>query len=297
MQQIRSRKKQSFHGNLAYLHWCARRENSRGLPVARRFHSGALRSAEAHGYALTHLCPIADGLNRTTLMRMLQARGIGGAVVLIHVAQDPFTHNVLAPRTNTASLPLDFARLATAALGGKFSEPSPHFATNDQYAAGRLVGERLLARGYQRPGVALSNYLDTVTENRFHAGLHAVWSRHRRATSLRSLVYRQDDTGAFLAWVREEKPDVVISYTNAALPWLKAAGFAVPHNLGFVSLDVTPADGIAGIDQRHEEVGAAAVDLVIEQLNRDEHGLPGVPRGVLIEGVWIDGPTLRRPAK
>jgi hypothetical protein len=38
-------------------------------------------------------------------------------------------------------------------------------------------------------------------------------------------------------------------------------------------------------------VGAAAVDLVVEQLHGNSYGLPEIPKTVLIEGRWITGTT------
>ncbi len=292
MQQIRSRRKSTVRANLAYLDWCARREDFREQAVQRRFFSGAKRAAEELGYTLEEFFPIADGLGRSTLMRMLEARGMRGAVVFVHVRQDPVTREALEPHTATEGLPLDFSSLTTVALGGRFTAPSPHFATNDQYAAGRLVGETLLARGYVRPGLALSNYLDAITENRFHAGLHSVWCRSAVAEGFRSLVYREGDRAALVNWVKAERVDVLVACADDALDWMREAGFQVPKDLGFVSLDATPGGLVSGVDQRHEEVGHAATSLVVEQLNRDEIGLPTVPRGVLIEGVWVEGTTL-----
>ena len=49
--------------------------------------------------------------------------------------------------------------------------------------------------------------------------------------------------------------------------------------------------GCAGIDQNNEQVGAAAVDLVVEQLHGNSYGLPEIPKTVLIEGRWITGTT------
>lgn len=292
MHQIRAHRKSTVRANLAYLDWCVRREDFSGQSVQRRFFAGAKRAAHELGYALEEFFPFADGLGQATLMRMLEARGMRGAVVFIHARQDPVTRDALDPRTATEALPVDFTRLSTVALGGRFAAPSPHFATNDQYAAGRLVGETLLARGYRRPGLALSNYLDTITENRFHAGLHSVWSRSAHASGLRSLVYREGDGAALVGWVRAERIDVLAACADQAPRWLSDAGLRVPRDLGFVSLDAEPGGPIAGVDQRHEEVAHAAVSLVVEQLNRNECGLPSVPRGVLIEGVWVDGPTL-----
>jgi hypothetical protein len=57
-------------------------------------------------------------------------------------------------------------------------------------------------------------------------------------------------------------------------------------------LNRDPKDrGFAGIDQKSDLVGAAAVDLVVDQLHRNERGVPALQKLVLIEGVWVEGAT------
>lgn len=293
MERIRMHRTPAAAGNLAYLDWSPQREDFEKLSVVRRFHTGAKQAAELQGYQLEHFYPLVDRLRRETLMSILRARGMTGAVLLIHVDQNPRTRENLSPIADTAHLPLNFNELTTAVIGGKFCVPTPHFAQTDTFAAGRLIAEELLARGYHRPGLVMSSYIDVVTENRLHAGLHAVWSRHRRASSLRNLVIREGDFATALKWIRQEQVDVVIAYTDALCDALRDAGLDSPTQIGFVSTDAIPGGRISGVDQRHEQVGAAAVNLVINQINRDERGMPEVPRGVIIEGAWVEGTTLR----
>jgi len=49
----------------------------------------------------------------------------------------------------------------------------------------------------------------------------------------------------------------------------------------------------SGTDQREDQIGAAGVDLVVEQLVRGELGIPPFQKEVLIKGEWVEGPTVR----
>ena len=61
-------------------------------------------------------------------------------------------------------------------------------------------------------------------------------------------------------------------------------------------LDLTAElPGCSGIDQNNERVGAAGVDLVVEQLQSNDFGLPENPKTVLIEGRWVPGTTAPGP--
>lgn len=76
---------------------------------------------------------------------------------------------------------------------------------------------------------------------------------------------------------------------------LQACGHAVPDDIGYACLDLPAAQdaGIAGIDQLPRLVAAAAVDLVITQLQSNEFGVPHQPKIVQLDGCWRDGKTLR----
>ena len=68
----------------------------------------------------------------------------------------------------------------------------------------------------------------------------------------------------------------------------------MPAQVGFVHLDrCTELGEYAGIDQKPREVGAAATDLVVNRLLANERNLQLAPRQLLVEGVWVDGPTVR----
>jgi hypothetical protein len=45
----------------------------------------------------------------------------------------------------------------------------------------------------------------------------------------------------------------------------------------------------AGIFERTADIGASAVDLVVQRLHNNELGPPLVPRSVCVEGSWIHG--------
>lgn len=70
----------------------------------------------------------------------------------------------------------------------------------------------------------------------------------------------------------------------------------VPQDVGVAALYGTEQDrrNMAGIDGNLEQVGAAAVDLLVQKLQVNERGLPGQLREVLIAGSWQDGPSVDR---
>jgi DNA-binding LacI/PurR family transcriptional regulator len=100
---------------------------------------------------------------------------------------------------------------------------------------------------------------------------------------------------SFRKWFLEMKPEVVVSDDVRVQEWLKNLGVQVPKQVGLVHLDCSRnRSTCSGIDQHHEMLGAAAIDLVVGQLHRNETGVPFYPKNVMIEGTWVDGSTVRR---
>ena len=62
-----------------------------------------------------------------------------------------------------------------------------------------------------------------------------------------------------------------------------------PESQNDASLGLSAGDTRPGIDQRFEQVGAAAFNLVSAQIYRNEVGLPAAPTTVLVPGVWCEG--------
>ncbi|MGF1531260.1 MAG: LacI family DNA-binding transcriptional regulator [Puniceicoccaceae bacterium] len=294
MEQIRSNREQSFQGNLAYVNWCASREDFEAQSVMRRFYEGAVEAAEKLGYSLEQYFATADQMQQSRLMRTLKAKGVTGAIVMVHAPQDPVTREALSRASRTEELPFDFSAMATVGLGGRFHDPSPHFASNDQYEGGMIVAEKLDKMGYERPVVALSSYLDVITQHRFSAGFESFWKNAGRAEFVPPILFREGDRDGFLKAVEKCRPDVVVGYTNEIYDWLGESGRSVPEDIGFATFDARKHGlrQVSGLDQRHEEVAAAAVKLLIKQINADEQGLPETTLGILVSGRWVDGKSL-----
>jgi hypothetical protein len=103
------------------------------------------------------------------------------------------------------------------------------------------------------------------------------------------------DRDGFAKWFRRYRPDAVVSSHRVVRNWLEDCDARVPEDVGFVFLDwLDEADACAGIDQHYDLVAAAVVDLVVSQLHGNEHGVPAKPKLVLIDGDWVNGPTVRK---
>jgi LacI family transcriptional regulator len=90
-----------------------------------------------------------------------------------------------------------------------------------------------------------------------------------------------------LAWALKAKPDaILLSHEIKGLEGLPAHP-KISWKLRLASLNRISRDPLfPGIDQRQDLIASYACDLVIEQLNRNEFGVPRHPKVVLVEGEW-----------
>lgn len=249
---------------------------------ARRIFKGATQRAMEQGFQTERFVLNPSTFTARRLDQILHTRKIEG--VLIAPSPQP-DHNITG---------LDWSHYACATVGYSLLTPHVHRASNHHFHSLRTIFEQLLARGYHRIGVSL----DKVTQHRVY-GLFtaALLYEHSQlpAGQCVPVVTPNGDAKVFLHWLKKYKPDAVISDRPRELVWMREAGYNVPEDCGYAALDWSESydEHCAGCDQMHDEVGAAAIDLIVVQLLRNSRGIPEHPRVLLLEGQWREGPTLR----
>jgi LacI family transcriptional regulator len=244
------------------------------LTPAGQFAGGSRRAAQL-GFRLEPIWSRAPGMSGARLSAILRARGIYGVVI----APAP------EPRRN---FDLRWEHFAAVALGHTMPRPAIHRVANHQLHTVRAALEELTRRGFRRIGLAVSvSHDDRVDRNwtggcmQFQRGLPP---EHR----VRPFVEEPFDPALFEEWLRVNEPDAVVAGREMLVHLVRrkqetGTGPAV------AALDHFPEfPDVAGIDQNNEAIGAAAVDLVVEQLYNNERGIPICAKVVLIEGKWRD---------
>lgn len=243
----------------------------------RRYRNGAAESARGHGYHLELFRLGGEGLTEPRLAQVMLARGIRGAV--------------LAPFPQTGSiLRLPWENCALATIGFSLAQPRLHRAVNHQIHSIRLALAELARCGHRRIGVVLSRHEDARVESNWISSVLLAQYEHAGTPRAFPLLHEDKIVRARLrAWLERERPEVVVS-TDDIRPLLRGARRDAGQKVGFAHLHLTAAlPGCSGIDQNNERVGAAAVDLVVEQLQANQFGVPANPKTVLIEGRWEPG--------
>lgn len=282
MAGLRTRRTEGHDANvIAYVESFGPEATPQQAASLARYRAGAAEGAAVHGYRLERFRLGGDGLTEARLEQVLEARGIRGVV--------------FAPLPQIGSvLTRSWRNHALAAVGYSLAQPRLHRAVNHQVHSIRLAITELTALGYRRFGFVVSRHEDARTERNWMSAI--LLARHEMAGTERSahlFLEERVERSSLVAWCRAERPEVIVTTEEQIdLMLRRTRGL---ERLGFAHLHLTQTQrGSAGIDQKNERVGAAAVDLAVEQLHANLYGLPENPKTVLIEGRWERGTTARR---
>jgi LacI family transcriptional regulator len=245
------------------------------------FFEGARARAEELGFTLEDFWADDTTMSPARLSQILRARGITGVIV--------------GPAPGLPAPPkLEWAGFAPVKIGVPFLDLPLPCAVSNHYRGMLRVIDRLKTLGYRRLGLVLQEHQNIKTSALWLAPLAYHEQHLRPGDRVAPLVMKRWREADFARWFRTHRPEVVIGLRSELITWLEHLEKRVPEDVGFVHLDrCTEPGNYAGIDQKPREVGAAAVDMVVNRLLANERGLQPAPRQLLVEGVWMDGPTLR----
>ncbi len=174
--------------------------------------------------------------------------------------------------------------------------PSLHRVVNDHYSSMRRAVRECHRLGYRRIGLALSTSATARVQNRWLAAYLMQRREFEELTSLPPLVIEQWEPEAVARWLKRSRPEVIVApNTDPLLPWLREWGYAVPGDIGFVSLSCPGRTGPeSGIYQNARLLGSRATDALVDLVERSEYGIPAHPSTLMIDGAWVPGRTVNR---
>ncbi len=282
MTQVRSGQPSGYKPTVGFLTSFPTRDGWRRIRLYREFYEGAKMGAGRHGYALEEFWRTEPGMSDERLSRILRTRNIHG-VILAPLA---------APM---GSVDLRWDNLCAVTLGYSIQTPDLHRVSNYQFRSMRLLLHKLRDLGYEKPGLALSRSLDDRVLHQWFGGFVVAQSMFPKRPVPLLIIPDEEWSGQrFSKWLEKHEPDVVIGQQKEPLDWIEKSGRRVGVDIGFAHLDCPSIDGyFSGLYQNGPEIGTAAADALIAKLQRNERGVPALPRTLLIEGTWVPGRTVR----
>ncbi|MBP7140998.1 MAG: LacI family DNA-binding transcriptional regulator [Opitutaceae bacterium] len=253
-------------------------------PTRLRFFKGAAVRAFELGYTLEEFPATAPGLTIPRIDGVLHARSIQGLLIF--------------PVEAMIDLRFSWERFACATIGYTFDLAPIHRATPAYFENVVLALKELQQRGYRRVGLVNTPALRERLLRSWQGAFSAWHSESGRSASSAILEIDSDNESKFRTWMKRYRPDAILFGGIPVYAWIKAMGLSVPRDIGLVALCVAgmPQDvRLTQVVEKPEVVGAAAIDLVVEQLQRNECGIPKDPKEVFITGDWIDGASVNSP--
>lgn len=276
-----------YLGTLAYITPCEDVQEWRTTPTLCRHWSAARDQAARFGFGVSEFALGSHGMTARRLGDILRARGISG-ILLAAFPNEPF------------ELVLPWEHFVTVPVGHMIQNPQLDCVVSDHTQAVLLSGRVLAKRGYRRIGLAMESYQNAITNHGWVNGYAALPAENPRLAGIPPFLPEKMTEHGFMDWIRTHEVDCVLTlstFRNLANPmreWLGQGGFDCPRDVGLVSLDLTTATSSwAGIDQNSDEIGRAAVDLVLSKVRAGEHGIPRVHRSMLVHCQWRDGSSVR----
>ena len=250
-----------------------------------QYQHGAMRRAAEHGFAaeVFHLHALDYSLKR--LNKILWTRSIFGLLVLPVPLGFDLTE-------------FDFSRLASATVDSTLHDPSLHRAESNYFQGMQLALEELERRGYRKAAFCTTRMEQNLLGHDWLGGFTA-WQALRDETLRMSPYIGENwEEKPFRKWLKENKPDAIVTNTPIFWSFATGAGFAPPQVAHVTLCAGDDAPGMAGVCQNRHNVGAAAVDIIVAQIHRNDYGLPKLRKTILIDSSWLDGDSApRKPTR
>jgi len=233
---------------------------------------GIQSQAEQAGFRLEQFFLQENGLTASRLSEVLWNRGITGVIVLV------------ARETQHLMNGFEFSHFALSTYGYALVDPVLHRAASFHLDVIRLAGTQMVKKGYRRLSLLLPTYMDERLHI-FLGGYHSLSRGLPPGCALEPCVY--DDPGEVLPWLQRESPDAVLTMDGRLRSDILTPDYSGPVP-EVALLNHQGESDFCGVSQKNPAIGAALVDLVLGQLNRNERGVPEDPKTVLIKGTWVE---------
>ncbi len=283
MARKRASKRPAYAATLGYLSFRRAAGEFRESPTESAYFDGARARAEQQGYLLEEFCLQAPGMSARRMAEMLRARAVAGLLVGSSL-------------TAHKHLPAPLHSFALVAGGFSVLRPSMCRVSHD-FAHGAMTACRQLVRlGRERIGLVLSSTMAMQTNHLWTAGYLAFHEGVLRRRGLPPLYLDELEANgrrAFERWCGRHRPEAVLTIHKEVRQWARASPADRPALT--VALDYNPDwAGCPGIDQTPRLMGAAATDMLVSQIMRNELGVEAEPLNLFTPGRWVPGPASAR---
>jgi len=275
LHQVRMHGQEGYRGNLAFLMPVYVKR-----PYLTYLQEGAQSRAQELGYGLEIIR--VDEYNASRLSHLLHSRGILGIIV------GPLPRAV-------GHMTLDWSKFAVSTYGYSMIRPAVHRVVHHHSEGIRTIFRMCRRKGFRRIGLALRKEADMRSDRQWSSeflGIQQILPKTERVCPLLASASHYSPEKVF-HWINKEKPEVVIFHASECVADLIQFLKKKPAPITCVVLDRKPNDIFAGIDQQFASCGKLLVDSLSSQIFHNERGVPDMPIVSMVNGLWVDHPSLK----
>lgn len=288
MAQRSKRHPEALRAKIAFLTAFERRDEWRASAYVAGCFVGARRAAAARGYLCETVWLREPGISSQRLSTILWTQNVQGLLFAPLPVDYP-------------PIEIEWGKFAALSLDYSLLRPVLNRVTDDHAFGIERVLAEILRRGYRRPGLVLRASQDVRTHHTRLGVFLVNRGLQPQLEAVPPLILPEDrwDDARFAAWVRRERPDVVLTEELALPSAARALGLRVPTDLGIAFFHKEqPARALSGLQIDSAAIGATAASLLIRMIETNERGEARVPTTTLVQSfTWHDGRTLRRAVR
>ncbi|MBC8041248.1 MAG: LacI family DNA-binding transcriptional regulator [Opitutaceae bacterium] len=259
-----------YAGKLAFLNVHENHDYWKTTAALSDFRRSAEVRADELGYGTEEFWLHEPGRTPRRLAQMLVARGIRGLLV-----------GSTGRHGSVVEFP--WAKFGAVTVGYSVETPALHRVVTHHYRNTRLALAQAAAAGYSKIGFVAHREEEEAMENLHLAAFLAYQQGVAAKERVPPLLIEREEGEVLRRWFDAYKPEVVLTTSpevaELRVPWVKL-------------LLWDEGDAVAGVRPGYERLGAAAANLLAEQLLHDEFGVPEDAKIVQVEGRWCDGSSL-----
>ncbi|WP_269524534.1 LacI family DNA-binding transcriptional regulator [Coraliomargarita parva] len=280
----RASAKPQFQATLAYLLDNETLNPEAGKNFKDNHFRGARNYATKLGYKVETFKLAEVDYNTRRLCSMIRNRGIPGVII-----PDIRTLNFLSESE------FDWESFAMATSDYAVHSIRLHRSAYYWPQGMRIIIEKIKRYGYHKTALILHESFDKLTDYVLTSAFYHFEKHHDKRQNFKSYIIPEgskDVLGQVESWLVKNKPQVVIA-TDETWNAIQHLKLRVPDDIAYVSPHWSPDwPQIAGLNQNWEVMGANAVELIANQINSNERGIPTTPKMLFNEGFWVDGASL-----
>lgn len=185
----------------------------------------------------------------------------------------------------------DLEGVSGVQIGLQLRQPRLHGATSNFFNNAQLAYQKLWEAGHEQIGLVISDVNDENLDHQWLGGYQTKREVHHPGELMPVLRFRKGELNPekLAKWVLDHDLSAILGLGYFAYEWLERQPPVNRHKVTYVAMTGGKISPFAGIDERHDKVFSAALNLLISQGYRNETGIPEIADTVMISGIWREG--------